>query len=536
MKKNKQNFMQGVMVLMLSQIIIKFVGLIYKIYLTNKEGFGDAGNAIYSAGFQIYTLFLAISSIGASNTVSQMISAKVAVGDNKGAYRIFKIAISIFGLIGFVGSTILFVSAKKIANSYLGIPEAEMTIMTLAPSVFMVATSGVLRGYFNGREKIKITANSQSLEQILKTIVTIVIVEIFAVLFKKNTTTMVAGAAIATTASTFVSFAYLYLLYIKNKQEIWKDVITSTQKEQESARKIIKNILYISLPITITSLLATANKTIDTFTIVNIIAKFMGADNAKLQFGILTGKIEGLVALPYSFNIAFAITLIPTISAAQARGEIDKAIKRISFSILATILISLPCTAVLLVFAEPILKLLFPNAYLGKTMLKLCSLSIVFVATTQTIGGVLQGLKRVKEPAIAIGVGAIIKLILNLTLLQIKELNINGAIIATIISHIVTFIISLYYLKKYIDIHFEIIKFIVKPIIATTTMTIISYFVYNKNLIVNSQNVNLIISLILGVIVYIITIIILKVLSKEEICMLPYGNKIYKQEKHESQQ
>ena len=169
-------------------------------------------------------------------------------------------------------------------------------------------------------------------------------------------------------------------------------------------------------------------------------------------------------------------------------------------------------------------------------MLKLCSLSIVFVATTQTIGGVLQGLKRVKEPAIAIGVGAIIKLILNLTLLQIKELNINGAIIATIISHIVTFIISLYYLKKYIDIHFEIIKFIVKPIIATTTMTIISYFVYNKNLIVNSQNVNLIISLILGVIVYIITIIILKVLSKEEICMLPYGNKIYKQEKHESQQ
>ena len=73
MKKNKQSFMQGVMVLMLSQIIIKFVGLIYKIYLTNKEGFGDAGNAIYSAGFQIYTLFLAISSIGASNTVSQMI-------------------------------------------------------------------------------------------------------------------------------------------------------------------------------------------------------------------------------------------------------------------------------------------------------------------------------------------------------------------------------------------------------------------------------------------------------------------------------
>ena len=176
MKKNKQSFMQGVMILMLSQIIIKLAGLVYKIYLTNKQGFGDTGNAIFSAGFQVYTLFLAISSIGVPNAISQMISAKVALGDNKGAYRIFKVAISIFGGIGFIGTTVLFLNANKIANNYLGIPEAEMTIMALAPSIFIVAVSSVLRGYFNGREKIRITANSQSLEQILKTILTIIMV------------------------------------------------------------------------------------------------------------------------------------------------------------------------------------------------------------------------------------------------------------------------------------------------------------------------------------------------------------------------
>jgi len=531
LKEQKQTFMQGVMILMFSQLIIKIAGLVYKIYLTNKSGFGDTGNAIFSAGFQIYTLFLAISSIGVPNAISQLISSKSAVGDNKGAYRIFKIAISIFGLLGFLGTTILFIYADKIANTYLGIPEAELTIIALAPSVFIVAISSVFRGYFNGREKISVTANSQSIEQLLKTILTIVVVEIFAIISKNNTVIMVAGAAVAATVGTFFSFGYLYVIYIKNKREIWKDVITSTTKERQSVNTIIKSILSVSLPIALTALLAAANKSIDAFSIVNIISKYIDSEEAKFQYGILTGKVEGLVVLPYSFNIAFATTLIPTISASRARGEMDKAIKRIDFSILSTILICLPCTAVLFVFAEPILKLLFPNAYLGKTMLKICSLSIVFVAVTQTIGGVLQGLKKVKEPVIAIGAGAIVKLILNPILLQIQTININGAIIATIISHIVTFGISFYYLKKYINMKINIIKFIIKPMIATSLMVFVSWNIYSNINIFQSSNINLIISLIIGILVYAISIIILRILSKEEIYMLPYGNKIYRNTK-----
>ena len=456
-----------------------------------------------------------------------LISRKSAIGDNKGAYRILKIAIAIFGLVGFIGTTILFFSAKKIANTYLGIPEAELTIIALAPSVFMVAIASVLRGYFNGREKIFVTANSQSIEQVLKTILTILTVEIFANLSKNNTVIMAAGAATATTIATFISFIYLYKYYIKIKKEIWKDVITSTIKQKESVFNIIRSILSVSFPIMLASLLATSNKTIDAFTVVNTISKFLGTEKAKFQYGILSGKIEGLVILPYSFNIAFATTLIPTISASEARGEMDKAMKRINFSILATILISLPCIAIFFVYSEQVLKLLFPNAYLGSAMLKLCSLSIIFVAITQTIGGVLQGLKRVREPLIAIGVGAIIKLALNLILIPIKELNINGAIISTLVSHIVIFGISYYYLRKYTDFRMKIIKFIVKPVLATAIMIISSLTIYNLGLM-TSQNLNLILSLIVGLITYIITIMLLKILSKEEICMLPYGNKIYK--------
>lgn len=75
-------------------------GLIYRLYLTNKEGFGDAGNAIYASAFQIYAILLAITSIGVPNAISKLISTKVAKGDNKGAYRTFKISFVLFRNIG----------------------------------------------------------------------------------------------------------------------------------------------------------------------------------------------------------------------------------------------------------------------------------------------------------------------------------------------------------------------------------------------------------------------------------------------------
>ena len=176
-KTKKQSFMQGIMTLMFSQVVIKIFGLIYKLYLTNKKGFGDAGNAIYNSGFQIYALLLTIASIGVPNAIAKLISEKLSVGDNRGAQKIFKVAFAMFSIIGFLGSVVLFFSAKVIANKWLQIPEAELTLIILAPSVFFVSIISVLRGYFNGYENMKPMAKSQTIEQLSKTILTIFIVE-----------------------------------------------------------------------------------------------------------------------------------------------------------------------------------------------------------------------------------------------------------------------------------------------------------------------------------------------------------------------
>lgn len=516
---------------MFSQVIIKIVGLIYKLYLTNKEGFGDKGNAIYSSAFQIYAILLTISSIGVPNAISKLVSSRVAVGDNKGAYRIFKIAIAMFGLLGFLGSSIMFFGADYIANVYLQIPEAKLTILALSPSVFLVSIESVLKGYFNGRENLSVTANSQSLEQIFKTIFTILIVEQIATISSSNTILMAAGATLATTLATLFSLFYLYKYFVKRKKEVWQEVVSSKICRRDSVFKIIKNILIVTIPISLCGLFSITGKTIDALTVVRMLKDTLGEEAATLQYGILSGKVDTLITLPFSFNIALATALVPTISGAIAKNEISTAKRRTEFSILVTILIGLPCTIFMGVFAKQILELLFPNASSGAEMLSLSSLAIIFVVLIQTINGALQGLGKVNVPVFAFGIGAIVKLIFNVLLLP--SIGVNGAIISSILSHIVSFIICFMSLKKNMNISFKISKFIIKPIIATIIMSLVLYVFYLKMYGIISSKILLIVSLLIGIIAYVISIFLLKILSEEEIFMIPYGQKLYKLSKRQ---
>lgn len=518
--------MHGVLVLMFSQVIIKIVGLIYKLYLTNKEGFGDRGNAIYSSGFQIYALFLTICSIGVPNAISKLVASKATIGDNKGAYRIFKIAFALFGTLGFVGSSILFFGAKYISNVYLQIPEAETTLLALSPSVFLVSIASVLRGYFNGRENLSVTANSQSLEQIFKTIFTILIVEQLSNISGSNTILMVGGATIATTIATLFSVMYLYKYFTKRKKEMWQEVVSSVITRKESIRRIVKNILTVSVPIALCALFSAMTKTIDALTVVRILKTYIGEKEATIQYGILSGKVETLIALPFSFNIAFATALVPAVSGAIAKKEKYLAEKRIKFSILVTILIGLPCSIYMSAFANQILRLLFPNASSGGEMLRYSAWTIIFVVLTQTINGALQGLGKVNIPVIAFAIGTIVKLILNLSLISI--LGINGTIISSIVSNAISFSICFLALKRNINIKFKISKFIIKPCIISILMFVTSYIVYKQVNLCTSKNLALIISLIIGIFAYIILLLSFKFFNKEEIEMIPYAQRIYR--------
>ena len=323
-------------------------------------------------------------------------------GDHKGAHRIFKIAFATFAIIGIIGSLMLFFGAHMIANYWLQIPEAEMTLVALSPAIFFVAIASVMRGYFNARQEIKATARSQTIEQIFKTALTIILVEIVAIISNVSTEWMAGGATLATTLATFAGFGYLYLYYKTKRKEIATEIKSTVNFKYERIRTIIKKILLVSIPIALTAIMSSLNKNIDSFTVVRSLKQFMSDDMAVAQYGILGGKVDTLTSLPLSINVAFATALVPAISAAKAKKDSKTITQKTSFSLLTSMLIGLPCTVGMCVFAGPILNLLFPNASAGATVLQISSLTIIFTILDQTINGALQGYGKLAIPAISL--------------------------------------------------------------------------------------------------------------------------------------
>ena len=476
---------------MFSQFLIKIIGIFYKLYLTNKTGFGDNGNAILASGLQIYIIALTISSISLPNAISKLVSEKIAINDRNGAHRIFKISITFFGFISFIISFLVFTSSNYIANLYLHIPEAKLVIMALAPSIFVVSVISIIKGYFNGIEQMQYTAKAQSIEQLIKTIYTIILVEIIGRISKNNTGLMAAIAGGATSFASITTFIYLIKIYCKQKTVIWKQI---SKTNKESIFKILKNIIIVAAPIAISSLLAVMTKTIDTVTIVKLTKNIVGEKQAIFEYGILTGKIEMLIALPYSFNIAFATALIPTVSKLFEQRDYETVYKRIKFSLLVSILIGLVCSSIMYTFSNEILMLLFPNASAGSEMLKIHSISILIVVITQTMSGILQGIGKATKEMLVLGMGLVCKIMLNYIFLP--RFGIVGAIYSTISTQIIVMIFSILYVKKYLHIKLEKKKFIINPIIAAIIMNISFNTSKNYNFFCSNKS-NFLISIVL---------------------------------------
>ena len=524
----KEGFMQAVLSLMFSQVLIKLLGLVYNLYLTNKEGFGDQGNAIYSGSYQIYALLLTLSSIGVPNAISKLVAERTAKGDHKGALRIFKIALATFAVIGLIGTLLLFLGADIIAQYWLHIPEAKYTLVTLSPAIFFVTVSAVLRGYCNGKQAMRVTAKSQTLEQVFKTILVIIIVEIVSKVTGSNTVWMAAAANVATTLSILMSFMYLLRFYRITRNERVKELKETINYKYQNVKTIVKKILSVSIPMSLSAIMSSFNKNIDSFTVVGGLKKFMTETDAKAQYGILGGKVDTLTSLPLALNIAFATALVPTITSAIAKGDKENATKRVSFSLMASMLIGLPCTIGMIVFADPILHLLYPMQPDGALLLQISALTIIFTILDQTINGTLQGIGKIMVPAISLGIGMIAKLIVNLALVSNPMFGANGAAIGSVVCHMIAFSIAFTTLRKNIKLNLKVRNFLIKPILATIIMSICSLFIYNLLLGIISQAWATIIAIIFAIIVYVVSVVVLKILSKEEFYMIPYGQKVYK--------
>ena len=530
-KTKKFSFMKNVLLLMFSEVIVKVLGLVYRLVITNIEGFGDTGLGYYSSGYQIYALLLTLCSIGIPSVISKLVSERLAVGNNYGAQRIFKTALKLFTGIGLVLSLGLFFGADLIANKVLNVPDVAYVLRVLAPAIVFVAMSAVFRGYFAGQQNMKPTSITQILEQFLNCVLTIVFVY---ALVGKDPYIMAAGGNLSTTLSIIITFLYLITYYKKNKIEVDKTKEIPPE-ERKTNRELIRTILALSIPITIGSVISVISSVIDTATVSNCIqtafegivtgGKEVLEQLAMENTGILS-KVDNLTNLPIAINLAFSTALVPAISESIAKKEYKVASKRLSFSILASIIIIIPCAIGYISLSDQILNLIYPNAPDGGIVLKLSSIAMIFVALSQTINGGLYGINKPLIPAIALAVGACIKLLLNIVLVSNPNINILGAPISSIVCQIIAFIISYKALTRKIKLHIPQMRCIIKPLFAGIIMGIAVYFInMGLNLIIPGV-ISTIVSIFAGAIIYVAMIFVLKILTKEEIMMIPFGSKL----------
>lgn len=531
-KKKKNTFAKNVLMLMFSQVLIKLLGLIYRFAITNVKGFGDVGNGYYSAGYQVYAVLLIISSQGIPGAVSKLVSNKVAKGKYNEAHRVFKVSMVVFGIIGFIASLLLLLSANFVSSKILNVPDVSYVLKVLSPAIFFVCVSAVIRGYFAGLGTMKASSISQALEQFFNCVLTITFVY---ALIGKEPYIMAAGGNLSTTLAILISFSYLIVFYKKNIKE-WReesdDVVITTKEEN---KKMVKMIIATAIPLTVGSVISVVTSFIDTVTVSNCIqiaysgilkSKILLEKEAMRLTGILS-KVDTLVNLPLAVNLSFYSALIPEITAAISKKDFKSASKKISFSISSSLLILIPCAIGFIVLADPILKMLYPNASDGAHILQIAAVTMVFVGINHTIQGSLFGLGKMYTPALALLIGCVIKIGLNLVLITNPNINIYGAVISSFICQFVVFMIVYITMKRNIKVKFEPVKHIVKPLLAGLIMGAVIFFInYLFNGVIRNSILT-IINIMIGAVVYLISVFALKILSKDEILMLPKGEKIY---------
>ena len=377
---------------------------------------------------------------------------------------------------------------------------------------------------------MKPTSVSQTLEQFLNCVLSITFV--YACI-GKDPYIMAAAGNLSTTCAIVITFIYLRMYYGRHKLST-RGSIESPEKRKTN-KELLKTILGISIQITVSSLISVISGVIDTATVSNCIQISLQDANmtkealeqaAMSATGILS-KVDTLVSFPLAINLAFSTALTPAISEALAIKDKKSASRRLSFSFFASLIIILPCAFGFIALAEPILKMLYPTASDGANVFMIASVSMILTSLSQTLTGGLYGVNQSKIPAIAAGLGAVIKFILNMILISNPNIGILGAAISSFVYQVIVFFICYNVMNRCVNMHIKFKTHILKPLVSAIGMGLIVFGGYKLFSMAFGNTISTILSILLGAISYCLLILLTKALTKDDIMMIPYGTKIY---------
>ena len=490
-------FLKGTLILTIAGFVVKAIGSINWILLSRI--LGGEGIGIYQMAFPIYLLLLQISSAGVPIAISILTAERLALHDFGGAKRVFNISFTMLTITGFIASLAMYFGADwLISSGLIAESRAYYSIIALSPAVFFVTWISCFRGYIQGYEMMTPTAVSQIVEQLLRVIVML-------------------GAF----------GAFVVLLYYYYKLPKASSTGESYDGPRESAKEILSRLLTLSIPISLASIMLPLTANLDLLIVPRRLldAGFPMNEVTEL-FGYLTGMAVPLINLATIITAALATSIVPAISHAFAKRDHDGIYDRTAGSMRLTFMATVPFTVLLYVLAAPTVTLIY-NAPKAELATQITAFSIFFLGVHQVTTGILQGLNKPRIPVINMGIALVIKVILNWNLTAIPWLGIGGAAWATVADIGFAALLNLIYIKKYTG-YFLDISLLWKNVVSAGVMGILIFMSYHYLTDILPMWANFILTGIEGLLLYIIIMVLLKGLDKNDGASMPLIGRFFR--------
>ena len=531
MSSNK--ILKGTAVLAIAGIVVKVLGAIFKIPLNAL--IGAEGLAYYGYAYPLYSLFIVIATAGIPVAISRLVSEKVAVNDYENAQRVFKISRVLMFVIGFISFLICYFGADFMAEHVYKDLGALLPIKAIAPALIFVPVMSSYRGYFQGRQNMNPTAISQFVEQIVRVAVGLVAAFL---LLDLGLDASAAGATFGATVGAVGGLAVMMLIYHFNKKAIGYHLDHSAHNNvQESAMNIVKQILLIAVPITIGASIVPIISFADSAIVTRrLLDAGFSVEEARILWGELSGYCTTMIGLPQVVTQGIAVAMVPAVAAAFKLGNKVELKNNINLGMRISMIIGMPCAIGMMALAEPILLFVFGRdeettaaAIDAAPTLQIMCLGVFLMALVFTTNGILQGINKQSLPVKNLFIGAVGKVVLTYILVGIPFINIKGAAIGSVFTYGAAFLLNLKDLLKYTQVKMDTSLVFIKPSIASILMGAGAFASFKLlYMVISSQTLAMFGAIMVGVVIYAVLIFALKAITKEEIALLPKGDKLVK--------
>jgi stage V sporulation protein B len=533
--EQKNTFYGGAAILAVSAILVKVIGALYRIPLGNI--LPDEVMADYNSAYNIYNVLLTISTAGLPVALSKTISEANALGRHNQVKKVFRVAFTTFLILGLFCFFCMTVLAAPLSEIVLSNPKAVYCVLALAPSVLCVCIMSAFRGYFQGHFNMQPTGVSQVIESLFKLIIGLALA-VYLVLVAARPNLGSVGAIIGVSSGSVVALGYLIFVYLRARK---RDSQTAAGDEPDSTGKIVSTLFKLAIPITLGSAASSLVTLIDgklvmqqlrtVYQTVDGLTADAALDAARGLYGIYS-KTLSIYNLPFSMMVPLTACIIPAVSACLSKHD-HKGAQQISESALRIgLLLALPMGMGLFALGGPIMSLLFPaiDVSVAGPLLSVLGLASIFVALQLLCNSILQANGMVNLPILAVVIGGVIKLIVNYILVGNPSIRINGAPVGTLCCFAVIAGLEIFIIRRTVPSPPRFTKAFFKPLVASAIMAAAAWAVHGllHNFLNLSSRLAAVAAILVAVVIYLILVLSFQIISKEDLSLMPKGEKIAK--------